>query len=214
MGESFDYVIVGAGSAGCILANRLTADGRHSVCLLEAGPPDRHPLHPHPGGVHQDAGEPEAQLALSGRALALDRRPRDAGAAGQDARRLELDQRAYLQPRPAPRFRRLGPARQPRLGLRRRPAVLSSLRAADRRRRRHFSRPRGATRGRRHAVSASALRCLHRRGRRARHSPQPGLQRGEAGGRRLRPAHRPPGPAGQHPPPPFSIRPRRAPTSP
>lgn len=48
--ETFDYVVVGAGSAGCVVASRLSEDGKYSVCLLEAGPSDWHPY------IHIPAG--------------------------------------------------------------------------------------------------------------------------------------------------------------
>ena len=48
--EEFDYVIVGAGSAGCVLANRLSEDRQVSVCVLEAGPTDWNPY------IHIPAG--------------------------------------------------------------------------------------------------------------------------------------------------------------
>ena len=47
----YDYVIVGAGSAGCVLAARLSEDAEVRVCLLEAGPPDTHPLIHMPLGI-------------------------------------------------------------------------------------------------------------------------------------------------------------------
>src|SRR5579872_4786250 len=49
-GECFDYVIVGGGTAGSLLANRLTEDSRTTVCVIEAGPPDWHPF------IHIPAG--------------------------------------------------------------------------------------------------------------------------------------------------------------
>ena len=48
--DEFDYVIVGSGAAGSVLAHRLTEDPGVRVCVLEAGPPDRHPFIHVPGG--------------------------------------------------------------------------------------------------------------------------------------------------------------------
>ena len=50
MPENFDYIIIGAGSAGCILANRLSESGKYSICLIEAGPSDYNPF------IHIPAG--------------------------------------------------------------------------------------------------------------------------------------------------------------
>ncbi len=55
----FDYVVVGAGSAGCAVAARLSEDGRHSVCLIEAGGRDSHPALHVPIGFAYTMNKPQ-----------------------------------------------------------------------------------------------------------------------------------------------------------
>ena len=56
----FDFVVVGAGSAGCALASRLSEDGRYTVALIEAGPKDTNPWIHIPVGYFRTMGNPKS----------------------------------------------------------------------------------------------------------------------------------------------------------
>ena len=61
-----DFIIVGAGAAGCVLANRLSADPRHTVLLIEAGGPATSPWFKVPVGYRHTIGNPAADWCFDG----------------------------------------------------------------------------------------------------------------------------------------------------
>ena len=62
MNESFDYIIIGAGTAGCILANRLSENENIKVLLIEAGGKDTNPWIHVPGGYFKTMHNPKTCL--------------------------------------------------------------------------------------------------------------------------------------------------------
>ncbi len=144
----FDYIVVGAGSAGCVVANRLSADPKNRVLLLEAGGKDDWIWFHVPVGYLFAIGNPRSDWMYRDRARAGAEWPLAEIPARQGGRRLLGDQCDDLDARPGRRLRPLAPARPRRLGLGRRASRLPPPRRPfPRRERAPWRRRRVAGRG-------------------------------------------------------------------
>ena len=131
-GESFDYIVAGAGSAGCAMAARLSESGRYRVLLLEAGPKDTATVDPRADRLCQLFANPRLNWMFESEPEPELERPHDVPAARQGAGRHQLDQRHGLHARQSRRLRRMAAARLHRLGLGQHLAVFPEGRGPER----------------------------------------------------------------------------------
>ncbi len=156
--QSFDdYIVVGAGSAGSVLANRLSANPKFQVLVLEAGR-ESHPWSRIPVGFAKLINNPAANWLYSSEPDEGSRQSPHSNSARQTARRLLVDQRHGVRARAGAGLRPVGATRQPRLELSRRAADLPRHGKLPGQRGRGISRPQWSAQGHRKQRDRPALR--------------------------------------------------------